>query len=174
MTMDELFVLVLFVIIFLLIWGMYRLNTRLKEEQDAHARTKGKLSNFTDDPDEDEGSDDAGFEDDEELDEQAKLAFLIKAKCQYAHCHTEILSNSGDFDDETLEYERSRYEKMKLVVMEHLSEIDDEFDRGFAIHHIIELLVSGNDIEEAKVLFSKVDDDFIKEKIIEDFPIFKE
>jgi hypothetical protein len=107
----------------------------------------------------------------ENLDEQANIVVLIQAKCKYALCHTEILTNPADHNEETLEYERSAYKKIKEIVFSHLENIEDEFYRGAAIHNIIRLLVSGNDIEDAKKLFSEVDDDFICEKIIEEFPM---
>jgi hypothetical protein len=50
-------------------------------------------------------------------------------------------------------------------------EIDDEFFLGFTAHQIIKLYVAAGDIGIAKRLFGEVEDDFIREQILESSPI---
>ena len=152
---------ILVVVVAYLIVRIGRLNQSFEESRRENLELRKQLD-VRDNVDDEE-------ENDEELHEQGKLAQLINAKCKYASNHTDVLKNPEENDVERVEYERSQYEKMKKTVMDHLKEIDDEFYRGFAAHSIIRLLISGNDIDEAKTLFAEIEDKFIREKITEEF-----
>lgn len=108
--------------------------------------------------------------DDGEDEQGAKIVVKIKYWCQAANMHTEYLSNSSEYEGEMLQYEREMFEKRISNALDLLGELTDEFYWGAGAHSIIRVLVAAGDIDRAEELFSRIEDGFIKEKILENFP----
>jgi len=82
------------------------------------------------------------------------------------------MRNAGlaDSDPEIRNKEKDTYLRHRNGAIKSSLAIDDEFYRGFAIHQVIKLCKSAGDLDSARSLLAKVQDDFLREQILEDCP----
>lgn len=77
-----------------------------------------------------------------------------------------FLADDPDFRSAEIE----RYKRLRDEALSQVATVDDEFYRNFAMHQIIRLCWKANDLELAEALFSRVDDDLVREHIVADCP----
>jgi hypothetical protein len=84
----------------------------------------------------------------------------------------ESASNLSDANqpEEALQYERGRYEKTKDAALDIARGLTDEFYRDASLHFIIDLCMTANERQEAKRLFSVIETELIRKKILEEHP----
>ncbi|MGD9542258.1 hypothetical protein [Methylocystis sp.] len=98
--------------------------------------------------------------------EDYRRAIFIQQKAQFGV----ILANRLSDPNEDHDTARHRYAHVREELIAALDLIEDEFLRGFSAHQIIKMCKAGNDEIIARALLICVRDEFIREKIFEDFP----
>lgn len=68
------------------------------------------------------------------------------------------------------EYEHSRYQRLRDEALQLADKLTDEFYRSAAVHLLVELCMKADDVEDARALFARCEVDFIREKIVEQYP----
>ena len=175
MVVDFIIGVVIVAIISAAVWFI-ALNVRLRDWGFKRQKPTGELEheeNLTEDNEELETSasdEEDSNADDTDDDGQAKLAVKIKNICQIAHMHIEYIVNPDEWGKEEVAYESERFEQYKNKAKDVLQNISDEYYRGFALHQIIDICVEANQMDEAKELFSEIEDEFIREQVIENHP----
>ena len=105
--------------------------------------------------------------DSDESDEFDELAMAVKLKCDIAAMSARNLDASVP---EERQYELDRYRRLRDEAISMAMDIHDEFCQGFAIHQIAKLCKEANDLATVEPLFDSVEDEFLREQILEDCP----
>lgn len=113
--------------------------------------------------------------DKEENDEFAELAMEINFICEkgtyFAHAYKD--DNESDRLEAGAE-NHQRYLRFRDEAITRIVKLHDEFYQGFAIHHIAKLCKEADDLDAVRPFFRAVEDEFIREKILEDCPELEE
>ena len=104
-----------------------------------------------------------------ELDAQAESCAKIVQLCELAGYHSRIMLDPEE-DAEGAARNRASYEKRKNAALDLLATISDDFYRNAALHRLIVMHDKAQEHAEARSLFERVDDDFIRSKILEELP----
>ncbi|SFP60224.1 hypothetical protein SAMN05216330_108261 [Bradyrhizobium sp. Ghvi] len=70
--------------------------------------------------------------------------------------------------------ERARYERAAKVAMEIAMKISDDLMRDDAVHRIVDLCMTANDIKTAQILFRAIHASWIRETVQRDHPTLVE
>jgi hypothetical protein len=97
----------------------------------------------------------------------ARTVFRVTGECLTASKSIEGFAHS---DPEKRKWEKANYEQHLLEAIASALAIDDEFYKGLAIHKVINLCRSSNDLDIAKTLFKEVDHPSLREQIVRDAP----
>ena len=73
-------------------------------------------------------------------------------------------------DHEFDQYEHDRYHKPRSEAVALADTLTDEFYRNAAIHYLAELCMKAGDVSIARVLFSKLEIDFMRAQLLEKYP----
>lgn len=123
---------------------------------------RGLFPNLTEQDDEENDPQDQNEEED---DAGAQLVFQVKAACEIAENRLEDFLNTKD------EYEREQYDRFKKRAVSKIKLIEDDFYHGMACHRLINLCIRAEEIDEAKQWLAQVRDEFVKDKILDEFAI---
>jgi hypothetical protein len=104
-----------------------------------------------------------------DYDEEAEAVIDIRARCAAAIPIAQQLAGSNR--DRAAEL--SPYEKARDDCIDRADKLTDEYYRGVAIHHIIEMCAAANEMGVAKALLLAVQDDYIREQILASVPALK-
>ena len=99
--------------------------------------------------------------------QEAQLALQVKTTCEIAAMSARAMKT--DVED-IRKYELERYAKLGKKAINIALSIDDEFYRSATVHSVIKLCQEANDIKAARSLFKRVEVDFMREQILEDWP----
>ena len=93
----------------------------------------------------------------------------VKAMCQIARGCAQVIA-VGDLSDPRYEYEKETYQKRKLRAIQITKLIEDRFHFETALHSIIDLCVTANEMDDAGKLFKMISDDAIRQSILQAHP----
>jgi hypothetical protein len=97
----------------------------------------------------------------------------IEKLCRVAGMSAQIIAagkRNGGATTEVDECEQRRYERLRLQAVRLADKLTDDFYRAFAIHSLIELCMTAEDTELARVWFKHVMVDKVRDKIIAAYP----
>jgi len=97
----------------------------------------------------------------------AQAVFQVTGTCQLANKSIEWFA---DPDPGKRLSERAKYERHLIAAIASALSIKDEFYRGVALHQVIKLCRSANDLAIAKTLFKEVGHSSLREQIVKDAP----
>jgi hypothetical protein len=93
----------------------------------------------------------------------------VKAMCQIARGCAQVIA-VGDLSDPRYEYEKETYQKRKLRAIQITKLIEDRFHFETALHSIIDLCVTANEMDDAGKLFKMISVDAIRQSILQAHP----
>jgi hypothetical protein len=96
-----------------------------------------------------------------------KAMMWTKARCEMANIYVAELY---DPDPQTQQTARARYLPLRDRAITTALSIKDEFVQGVALNHVIKLCRDAKQLDVAKKLFREVDDDLLRQQIINDAP----
>lgn len=105
----------------------------------------------------------------DDAEEDMKQAVFIQQRCQIGSLFAARLSDPDEDHDDA----RRRYTKVRDEIIAALDTIDDDFSRGFGAHQIIKMCMGASEEVVARAVLVSVRDEFIREKIFENFPQLK-
>jgi len=82
-----------------------------------------------------------------------------------------MFANRLDDPDEDRPKQRQHYENVRDELLGVLDGIENEFCRGFASHQLIKMCLPAKDVAVCRALLAGVRDPFLRERILEDFPL---
>lgn len=97
----------------------------------------------------------------------AQAVFRVTEKCQLANSSVEGFTNP---DPKRRHSEKANYEHHLIEAITTALAIKDEFYKGLAIHQVINVCRSANEIDIAKTLFKEVGHHLLREQIAKDAP----
>jgi len=97
----------------------------------------------------------------------ARAVFRVTGECLSASKSIEGFAHP---DPEKRKFEKANYEQHLVEAIASALAIEDEFYRGLAIHKVINLCRSSNELDIAKTLFKEVDHPSLREQIVKDAP----
>jgi hypothetical protein len=92
----------------------------------------------------------------------------VRAMCKIAMGCAAVVANN--LSDNAFEYEKTTYQKRKLRAIQITKSIGDEFCFETALHSIIDLCVTANEMHDAARLFKMISVDAIREEILKSHP----
>jgi hypothetical protein len=101
-----------------------------------------------------------------------QMLLQVRTLCKLAKGSAEAVVQ-GDEDEEMALYERDRYTRMRNQALKITRNISDEFYKNTALHSIIDLCMTANDVQAAQTLFKHMSAVFIKERIVKEHPRIK-
>ena len=110
---------------------------------------------------------------DEELgdnDEEAEVVVSIRARCEAGTVIARELSDASVDRAARL----ARYESIRDDCIMRADKLADEYYRGVAIHHIIDMCAAAGDMGVARALVLAVQDEFLREQIFASVPALKD
>ena len=96
----------------------------------------------------------------------------VKAMCQIARGCAQVIA-VGDLSDPRYEYEKETYQKRKLRAIQITKLIEDRFHFETALHSIIDLCVTANEMDDAGKLFKMISVDAIRQSILQAHPMLE-
>jgi len=104
-----------------------------------------------------------------EINAEAQALTKIRNMCAVATASAESLAQSSYQD--LAKAERQRFESAKRMSLELAKNITDASYRDSAILHIVELCITANDIETARILVRGIQSGPIREQLLEQHPV---
>jgi hypothetical protein len=104
-----------------------------------------------------------------DFDEEAEAVVSIKTICDTGASIVRHLPDSG-FDRTA---QLARYERIRDACIARVDKLADEYYRGVAIQHIIEMCAAAGEMGVARALLLAVHDDFTREQILASVPALK-
>jgi hypothetical protein len=104
---------------------------------------------------------------------EAEALAKIKHLCWMAGMSAESVAlgkKSGTPPEDWDEYEHSRYQRLRDEALQLADKLTDEFYRSAAVHFLVEVCMKAGDVDNARALFAQCEVDFIREKIVEQYP----
>ena len=104
---------------------------------------------------------------------EAEALAKIKHLCWMAGMSAESVAldkKSGKPPENWGEYEHSRYQRLRDEALQLADKLTDEFYRSTAVHFLVEICMKADDVDGARALFAQCEVDFIREKIVEQYP----
>ena len=93
----------------------------------------------------------------------------VQAMCEVPRGCAQVIA-VGDLGDPRYEYEKETYQKRKLRAIQITKLIEDRFHFETALHSIIDLCVTANEMDDAGKLFKMISDDAIRQSILQAHP----
>ena len=104
---------------------------------------------------------------------EAEAIFKIQKLCWVAGISAETVAGDRSErmpDHEFDRYERDRYHRLRSEAVALADTLTDEFYRNAAIHYLAELCMKAGDVSIARVLFSRLEIDFMRAQLLEKYP----
>ncbi|WP_426614204.1 hypothetical protein [Bradyrhizobium sp. McL0616] len=89
-----------------------------------------------------------------------------------AICETASVSAAGSSRNNTRDSDR--YERAAKVAMEIAMKISDGLMRDDAVHRIVGLCMNANDVKTARILFRAIHASWIRETVLQDYPVLSQ
>jgi len=100
--------------------------------------------------------------------EETKVA-QVQLLCQFTMSSAEAVA-AHELDWDIYEHQKERYQRNKLKALQITNSIVGRFHFEAALHHIIDLCVAANEMNDAIKIFNTITVDVIRESILKAHP----